>query len=52
MAANDTSGYHYRGTLRDPQRLRESNGDVGNHVAARSSVPFANARAAHQVLKR
>jgi hypothetical protein len=42
---NDTSGYHYqwyRFAIRE--RLRESNGDVGNHVMWRgSSVPFANA---------
>ena len=42
---NDTSGYHYqwyRFAIRE--RLRESNGDVGNHVMWRgSSVPFAKA---------
>jgi len=42
---NDTSGYHYqwyRFAIRE--RLREANGDVGNHVMWRgSSVPFANA---------
>ena len=42
---NDTSGYHYqwyRFAIRE--RLREANGDVGNHVMWRgSSVPFASA---------
>jgi hypothetical protein len=42
---NDTSGYHYqwyRFAIRE--RLRQSNGDVGNHVMWRgSSVPFAKA---------
>ena len=42
---NDTSAYHYqwyRFAIRE--RLRESNGDVGNHVMWRgSSVPFAKA---------
>ena len=42
---NDTSGYHYqwyRFAIRE--RLREANGDVGNHVMWRgSSVPFSNA---------
>jgi len=42
---NDTSGYHYqwyRFAIRE--RLREANGDVGNHVMWRgSSVPFAKA---------
>ena len=42
---NDTSGYHYqwyRFAIRE--RLRQANGDVGNHVMWRgSSVPFAKA---------
>ncbi len=42
---NDTSGYHYqwyRFAIRE--RLREANGEVGNHVMWRgSSVPFAKA---------
>jgi len=42
---NDTSGYHYqwyRFAVRE--RLREANGEVGNHVMWRgSSVPFAKA---------
>jgi len=42
---NDAAGYHYqwyRFAIRE--RLRESNGDVGNHVMWRgSSVPFAKA---------
>jgi hypothetical protein len=42
---NDTSGYHYqwyRFAIRE--RLRESNGDVGNHVMWRgASVPFPKA---------
>jgi len=42
---NDTSAYHYqwyRFAIRE--RLREANGDVGNHVMWRgSSVPFAKA---------
>jgi hypothetical protein len=42
---NDTSGYHYqwyRFAIRE--RLREANGDIGNHVMWRgSSVPFAKA---------
>src|SRR5678816_3477934 len=42
---NNTSAYHYqwyRFAIRE--RLRESNGDVGNHVMWRgSSVPFAKA---------
>ena len=42
---NDTSGYHYqwyRFAIRE--RLRQANGDVGNHVMWRgSSVPFSKA---------
>ena len=42
---NDTSGYHYqwyRFAIRE--RLREANGDAGNHVMWRgSNVPFAKA---------
>src|SRR4029434_6457406 len=42
---NDTSGYHYqwyRFAIRE--RLRQSNGDVGNHVMWRgSNVPFNKA---------